>query len=665
MKKISRYIQGLKYCFIAMVIAVGISSCKKDYLNVEEYIYDQLNVDSVFIDADRVRQYVNGIASYLPNEDRLFTNSWAPFQLASDENFTSWNDDRHAGMKFLLNEITPFTANSYFNNYGTWYKGISKSNLVIARLDECKELSTIQKREYLGELAFFKGYFMYLLTQQYGPAVIPPDGIPNLLADGETLSLERSSYDNCVEYIMKNMEIAAQYLPEKKEVQTDQYRPTSGAALAVMSRVLLTAASPMYNGNQSYADWKRSDGTNFISLVKDNSKWGRAAAAAKRVMSTNRYELFTFPKSADTEPLASDVPTANYPNGAGDIDPYRSYKYTFIGETQPSNNPEIIWCTAVQPLARDSPLWLSTLSLSGGGNGLNVTQEMVDSYRMKDGRDINNSSTTFPYPSGAARYANFGTTRNYSDVQLLASTPRMYINREPRFYATIGFNHSFFKGTSYTGSEGTWRNIEVTYYSNGKGAPNANVPNDYNHTGYTAIKYNHHADNMRNEGGVVPKVFPMFRYAEILLNYAEALNELEGSYTDPTGEMTVTRNVDEIKKAMNRVRYRAGLPGLSNEESASRESIRAAIKLERKLEFAFEGRRYHDLRRWLDAPVAYNTTITGMNVKVPDSQKDRFYTRTAIASPLTRRQWYFKMYFYPIPKNALDKNSKLVQNPSW
>jgi hypothetical protein len=310
-------------------------------------------------------------------------------------------------------------------------------------------------------------------------------------------------------------------------------------------------------------------------------------------------------------------------------------------------------------------MWISTLSVSGGGNGLNVTQEMVDSYRMKDGKDINNSSAAFPYPTGAASYANFGTNKNYSDVQLVANTARMYINREARFYATIGFNHSYFKGTSYIPGDNSWRNYEVTYYSNGKGAPNANFPNDYNHSGYTAIKYNHHADNMRASASTVPKVFPMFRYAEILLNYAEALNELDGSYTDPVTSVTVNRDLVEIKKAINMVRYRAGLTGLSDQESASRESIRDAIKLERKLEFAFEGRRYHDLRRWLDAPAAYNTTITGMNVKVPDSQKDRFYTRTAINSPLTRRQWYFKMFFYPIPKDALDKNSKLVQNPSW
>ncbi|RZL14080.1 MAG: RagB/SusD family nutrient uptake outer membrane protein, partial [Pedobacter sp.] len=621
MKILSKYILTLKIVLVTLVAAISISSCKKDYLNVEEYVYDQLNTDSVFKTADRVRQYVNGIAGYLPSEDRLWTNSWSPFQGASDENFTSWNDDRHAAMKFLLNEITPFNANNYFNNWGTWYKGINKANVVIERLDECQELSVAQKREYLGEMYFFKGYFMYLLIQQYGPAVIPQDGIPDITASNETLTLERSSYEECVNYISKNMDLAAEYLPVSRESLADVYRPTQAAALAVSSRVLLAAASPMYNGNQSYSDWKKVDGTPFISQVKDNTKWGQAAIAALKVMKTNRFELHTYPKGLDTEPLHASVPTDPYPNGAGNIDPYRSYKYTFIGEVVPTSNPEVIWCTAVSPKDGDSPLWLSTLNLVGGGNGLNVTQGLVDAYRMKDGKDIN-SSPLYPLPADAW-VASGGSAKNYSDVQLQPNTAKMHMNRDARFYATIGFNHSYFKGTSYTGDQSIWRNVEITYYSNGNGAPPTDKPNDYNLTGYTCIKYNHHFDNMRQSGSVTPKIFPMFRYAEILLNYAEALNELDAPYTDPISGLTVSRDLDEIKKAFNRIRFRAGLPGLSATELASKEVLRDVIKAERRVEFACEGRRYHDLRRWLDARDAYNAPIIGMNVKANLSQRDR------------------------------------------
>lgn len=665
MLTIYNYKRGFFIAVTAVITLLSASSCKKTgYLNIDEYIYDMTNLDSVFVDQERLLQYINGIASYLPDEEKLWTASWAPFQGASDENFTSWNDDRHAAIKFTLGEITPYSANSYFNNYNTWYKGIRKANTVIARIDECKELSITTKREYLGEMYFFRGYFMYLLTQQYGPAVIPSDALLDLGDDGETLSQERSSWDSCVSYVGTNMEKAYSYLPATKEALADIYRPTSGAALAVMSRILLTSASPMYNGNPSYTTWKRTDGTQFISSSNDNTKWGKAAAAAKRVMQTNLYELFTYPKSSDTDPLAPNVPTATYPNGAGGIDPYRSYKYTFIGEVPATSNPEVIWCTRQNPTGGDSPLWLSTPAGLAGGNGLNVTQDLVDAYKMKDGYDINSSSSTYPYPGASTAYLPIGTAKSYSDVQIVSNTPQMYNNREPRFYATIGFCHSYWKGTSYTGAS-AYKNIEVTYYSNGYAAPTINFPNDYNHTGYTCIKYNHHADNMQQTGSIMAKTYPIFRYAEILLNYAEALNEMTGSYTDPASGISVSRDVNEIAGAVNRVRFRAGLPGLSADELASVESIRTALKRERKVEFALEGRRYHDLRRWLDAPTAYAVPITGMNVTATSSQREKFFTRTTISNPLTQREWSFKMYFWPIPKNALDKNSKLVQNPSW
>ena len=649
---------------LSCIICSGLNSCKKDYLNVDEYLYDMTNIDSVFVDQDKLLTYVNGIASYLPDEDKLWTNSWGPFQGSSDENFTSWNDSRHAGIKLLLGEITPYTANTYFNNYGTWYKGIRKANTVIARIDETRGLSVTGKRQYLGEMYFLRGYFMYLLLQQYGPAVIPPDDLLDINSNTDVLSQERGTFDDCVNYVVKNMELANAYLPATKEALADIYRPTSGAALATLSRLLLTAASPMYNGNQSYASWTRADGKPFIAQTKDNNKWGRAAVMAKRIIQTGMYELYTYPASTDTEPLAYNVPTAAYPNGAGGIDPYRSYKYTFIGEVPANSNREVIWCTRANPTGGDSPLWLSSPAQLAGGNGLNITQDLVDAYKMKDGFDINKSSAVFPYPGSNDAYQPIGTAKTISDVQLVSNTAKMYNNREARFYATIGFSHSYWKGTSYTGA-GAYKNLEVTYYSNGSAAPTVNYPNDYNHTGYTCIKYNHPVDNMQATGSITNKIFPIFRYAEVLLNYAEALNEMNGSYTDATSGIAVDRNLEEIKSAVNRVRFRAGLPGLTADELSSQESIRNAIKLERKVEFACEGRRYHDLRRWLDAPAAYSKPVTGMNIKATSSQRDRYYTRTTLNETLTNRIWSFKMYFWPIPKDAMDKNSKLIQNPSW
>jgi hypothetical protein len=382
-------------------------------------------------------------------------------------------------------------------------------------------------------------------------------------------------------------------------------------------------------------------------------------------MATNLYNLNIIFREATTDSLPDNVPAADFPDGAGNIDPYRSYKSLFDGDVTIRNCSEYIWACQVDPQGGDSPLWLSSPSQLGGGNGLNLTQDLADAYKMKDGRDINNSSQDYPYPGSNEAFIQTGQSKSLGGYTLYTSgTAQMYANREPRFYATIGFSHSFWPGTSYTGTEG-YGNYEVTYYSDGTAGPSITFPDDYNHTGYTCIKYNHPEDNMRAEGSVYAKWFPVFRYAEILLNYAEALNELDGSYTDAATGITVTRNTGEIKSAFDQVRYRAGLPGLSEAELSSRETIREAIKRERQVEFACEGRRYHDLRRWKDAPEAYNKPIVGMNVKAKSSEREKYYTRTTLNNTLTQRTWSFKMYFWPIPKSALDKNSRLVQNPGW
>ncbi len=656
---------NIKSCFVALIIAMSsLSSC--NFLDVDQYIYDITPVDSAFASPDKLLQYINGIANYLPEEDQLWTQSWSPFQGASDENFVSWNDNRHAAMKFLLGEITPAEANHFYNNYNTWYKGINKATNVLHNIESVPDLTTAARRRYEGEMHFFRGYFMYLLLQQYGPAVIMPDEVLDFNADADELMYERQPYDDCVDYIINELNIAASYLPSERE-GNNMYRPTSGVALAVQSRVLLTAASPMFNGNTMYSSWRRkSDGVHYISQTEDNGKWGKAAVAAKRIIDTNQYALNTVVSQTDTEPLADNVPTDRFPNGAGGIDPYRSYKSIFDGDISLRSCPEFIWTRPISPGGNDSPLWISSPSeLLGGGNGLNLTQTLIDAYKMKDGRDINNSSDEYPYPQ-AGEYANaVGSAKSMGGYAIYtAQTSKMYVNREPRFYATIGFSHSVWPGTSYSGSEeARYRNAEITYYSDGSAAPTLNYPVDYNHTGYTCIKYNHPEDNMRASGAIQAKYFSIFRYAEVLLNYAEALNELDAAYTE--GDYTVSRDLGEIAKYFNQVRYRAGLPGLSSEDLASKESLRAAIKRERQVEFACEGRRYHDLRRWKDAEDVYSKPIRGMNVYSRGSERSKYYTVTVINEPLTLRTWSNKMYFWPLPLNTLNKNSKLDQNPGW
>lgn len=659
-----------KYLYIiSLMLTAGIFSCKNDFLSVDDYFKEMTQLDSVFQRKELVEQYIRGAARYLPNEGNLWTNAPNPFQGASDENFTSWNDDRHAAIKFLRDEITPF--DSYFNNYTTYYQGIRKANIVLERISEVTDISDADRRDFIGRCYFLRGYYTYLLMLQYGPVPIIPDAPFEMSADVETMSLERSTYDECVQYICDNLEQAYTYLPDKRESIADINVPDKGVALATMSRLLLFAASPWYNGNAFYADWTRvSDGEYFINQTYDNAKWGKAAVAAKRVMDMpgdyngKKYKLYTTGRENTTPALPDNVPADAFPNGAGGIDPFRSYTYIFNGEVPRTINSEVIY-SCNPNTSGDSPLWIATPTSMGGGNGLNLTQDVIDAFYMKDGRDISYSSEEYPYPTTDEAYKEIGGgDQTFSGYTLKSSAAKMYNNREMRFYATIGFSECFWPGTSYTGSDVTQKNVTVTYYNDGNAAPNASSPNDYNHTGYTCKKYIHPEDQ-RKSGSVRSKTFPIFRYAEILLNYAEALNELDGAYTDePTGIMVNGRDANEILAAFNQIRFRAGLPGLTS--LPDRDEMRRLIKRERQIEFVCEGLRYHDIRRWGDAYEAYNKPVKGMNIKAKKSERQLFYTVTSLSNdPLAYRSFSYKHYFYPIPKTALNKNPKLLQNPGW
>jgi hypothetical protein len=644
---------------LAAVCSAAIMLCScTDFLDVDEYFRNTTQLDSIFKRKELVDQYLRGAAGYLPNEGNLWTNAQLPFQGASDENFTSFNDGRHAAIKFLLDEITQFSGE--FNNYAGYYTGIRRANIVLQRIGEVQDMSDIERRDYMGRCYFLRAYYCYHLLLQYGPVPIVPDDAFAVDAEVEEMSLERATYDECVEYICKNLDKAAELL-EVERTSVELSIPTRGVALAAASRIRLYAASPWYNGGSGglYLDWKRrSDGAYIISQQKNNEKWGKAAIAARRVMNLNRYQLHIARRKADTKPLPANVtaayaarPVAEF--DPSEIDPFRSFTEVFNGNVPVTMNEEIIYACNPTQGGKDSPAGIALPAFMGGMNGLNLTQDLADAFYMEDG-------SIYSQPANA--WEIVGSDRMFSGYTLKASAAKMHEGREMRFYASIGFNHCFWPGTSYTGTNSALKNVEVLYYADGNAGPPANFAVDYNHSGYTCKKYVHPEDHLGSGGSIKPKSFPVFRYAETLMNYAEALNELDGPYTE-YGITVTGRDEDEILNAFNQIRFRAGLPGIT--ALPSREDMRELIKRERRVEFACEGHRYHDIRRWGEAYEAYNRPVLGLNIKARVGQREQFYTITVLNDDKARRYFDYRNYFWPLPKWALNKNSKLDQNPGW
>lgn len=657
---------------LAIVCSTGgiFTSCN-DYLDVDAYFDDIFELDSVFKRKEYLEQYITGAGALLPREGDLWTNAWSPYQGASDENFTSWNDNRHAAIRLLVDEVTP--QSNFFNNYGTWYKGIRKANLVLERIHECEDISTSDLRDFMGRCYFLRAYFYYKLVEAYGPVPIVPEITYNVDASAESMSLERDTYENCINYICDNFEKAYEFLPSTRTSNLINF-PTSGAALALMGRVRLIEASPWYNGNAFYADWKRTDGAHFMPQTPDNSKWGTAAILAKRLIKDSeagvyQYNLHVIERKLDTKPLPinstdENFATKDFPDGAKDVDALRSYAYIFNGEIPSYNDVELIYmCNYSVTWGEDSPGWISTPNYLAGGDGLNITYATVKSFSMVDGRDINNSSAEYPYPTNYWE-AIGGSNKSFSDYTLPSEAAKMFENMEMRFYASVGFNHCYWSGLSYTGTDNTQTKQTVTYYANGNAAPSSDHPENFNHTGFTCKKYIHYVEDQLR-GTMKVKTFPIMRYAEVLLNYVEALNELQDTYTDAENNITVSRDADEMVKYFNMIRYRAGIPGITKAEASDYETMKALIKRERRVEFFCEGRRYHDLRRWGDAMEAYNEPVTGMNIAARSTDRKGFHTETVVNNNRSHRMFSYKNYFLPIPRTTIDKNPKLVQNPEW
>lgn len=655
MKKI---IKKSIYIFLMLlgISPVMLTSC--NYLAVDEYFNDLTPLDSIFARQDYLERYIWGTAALIPSPGTLFSGSYGPFETAVDEVQLSWQKAEYGGTFLYVDKVTP--NDSYYNMWGQYYKGIRKCNTIFARIDECKGLKGIDKREYMGLTYFMRASFYYYLLELYGPAVIVPEKPMSVDDDIEALSFERNTYDECVEYICKDLEQAYQLLDATRP--TTQFdRPTKYAAAAMMSRVRLYQASPWYNGNKFYADWKTSDGRNLISQDKDLTKWAKSAAASKRIIESGLFNLYTVPNDEFTQ-VNPDAPQANFPNGVGLIDPFHSYADMFNGEALAVRNQEIIYPSNFS----NNALSISFPLQMGGWNGLGITQKLVDAYYMADGSDYVQQNDYYQ-PAGQVPVIA-------KDYELKPTVAKMYIGREPRFYASIGFCERYWPGTSLTGTteDANHSRQTVTYYVNGTAAPQVANPEDYNLTGYTLTKYTHPEDNAFSKdgkGSIKVKTFPAFRYAETLLNYIEAINELQGApqYTEEADSKiyTILYNPEEIKKYFNMIRFRAGLPGISISEASDQEKVRQLIKRERMIEFACEGRRYHDLRRWGIANEEENKPVQGMDVTKKSTEREQFYTVINIKHKYALRTFEDKMYFYPIPRSVLDKNSKLKQNPGW
>lgn len=663
---------NIKHVTAWAVLAMTLMFHSCDYLNVNDYFNETLKYDSIFASKQNFERYLWTTATQFPDEGN-FLNTLGTF--ACDEAFSI--TDYYASMNYVQGNITPASP----GNIAIWssmYIIIRKANTMLANIDRATDMSTLDRREMLGYIYFMRAYAYYLLLVQYGPVVVLGDEVLETNEETAYYDRPRETFDGSVDYVCAELEQAAAYLPQTVSVSFFG-RPTSGAALGLCARLRLMQASPLWNGGEAarrtFGTWKRSvDNIHYVSQTADESKWARAAMVCKRIIDMNLYSLHTVQRMTDTYttvPLPANVSALPFPDGAGDIDPFRSYSDMFSGEALSVRNPEFLWANTSAGLLNYTRHSFPVFNLNGWG-AISIPQKIIDAYLMMDGRAIDNSSADYPYRTEGTMG---GSNLTFSGYRLNSQVSNMYVNREMRFYASIGFCECFWPCNSTTNAGK--RSQTLTYYADGNAGKNSvgNYPNHYSISGYTLKKYVHEDDawgdgiyGTGHEGARrVAKAYPILRYAEILLAYVEALNNLTSSHTvqDVNGNSyTFTRNTAEMARYFNMVRFRAGLPGLTAEELASAQTMQALIERERMVEFLHENVRYHDVRRWGKYESSESEPMMGMDTDA--SSSGGYYNIVPVNHSIVRsRVVDKKLILCPLELNEVRKSPSLDQNPGY
>lgn len=671
-------------------MSLGAFSSCSDYLNSDKYFKDRLTLDKVFESKVHVEEWLAYAYSFLKGENYEVTTK------GTGENMFCFADDMYYGdrdktidetkneMSYNMFKLGEYDENTY--NWGAWhacYKGIYQASVFIHNVDKCTELADWELLDYRGQARFVRAYYYWLLLRRYGPVPIMPDEGVDYMQSYEEIATPRSSYEEVANFIADEMLQAAKELYYDR--RTDNYnvtRATRGAALATRAYALMFAASPFANGNNTeYAQQLVDDeGNRLLSPVYDESKWAKAAAACRDVIELGVYDLVHVNYSTSdngpadrptiTPPNNDKFSSKSWPDGWANIDPMKSYRSLFDGTLLPASNQELIFTRGTTNI--DMLVLHQMPKDDGGWNCHGMTQKMLDAYYMADGSNVAGMNDMYKGVADyevdnnprAAGFIGDGTHKaeDYKYCNIENGVSVQYANREPRFYASVAYNGSTWHYLSQTQSKPNDINQQVWYYF---GSPDG-YRNDgfYLRTGIGIKKWVHPNDY---PGTYVAKAETAIRYADILLLYAEALNELTQTYNIPSWNesttYTISRERSEMERGIHPVRIRAGLPDYDDATYADANKMRKAIKRERMIELMGEGKRYFDIRRWMDAPTEESLQIYGCNVFVNESKRDEFHQPIPVYNlPSTFSE---KLWLWPIKHDELKRNPRLTQNPGW
>lgn len=566
------------------------------------------------------------------------------------------SDAGTTGSYVLMNTLSTQNCNDFWRHD---FNGIGQCLFFLEQLDksDCVERGIVpaaEAEEWRHEAKALMGYYHFLLLRRYGPIPIMTERVALTTPQSEFKG--RYHFDYCVEEIVKMLDEAAAGLPASRSaVYTG--RMTSTICKAIKAKLLLLAASPLYNGKFPYPDWKNTNfetpgyGYELVSHTYDRSKWERALQATEEAIqwaeSQGERSIYRGDEYVNSEITLDNV---YIPGGADDEfkKAVLRMKYlTYSGDGE--GNHEAIMTTTSTDI---TTMWFAgyprnfmTTSdgiIRSGYSGINPTLNAVKWFLTENGLTIE-TDPEFPAESEWYKSAGLpdgGHRRNY--------IINLNTKREPRFYAWIGFD-----GGDYAQKLADGEPVYLNFLSKEAQGLNASA-RDCTQTGFLSMKHMPPTMTVTKAWAYANYRSPakkVIRLAELYLNRAEC--------------NAVLGNDDAAIRDVNVIRTRAGAKNLTNSMVASGGiSVLEWVKRERAIEFFAESMRYWDLRRWVEADKYIGLGMRqGLNALEKENPSfEEFNKPVSLPFPYT---WGPRLYLYPIYSDDIYANPQLVQAPGY
>lgn len=602
-----------------------VTSCNDDFVNTQPL--DQVSEAAVWSDAVLSERFVVNIYT------RFGQGGFDEQMIASLSDEAMFTHTGRGITTITESRSNPADAGwvNYTHNWADMYRGIRAANLAISKLSSPgfeNKNKTVEK--LLGEAKFMRAFLYQQLVRFYG--AVPLVDRPYSLGEADYL-VTRNTFEECINFIVKDLDDAATLLDG---ITTGKGRTNKAAALALKSRVLTYAASDLYDAatakakSPTLSSYANSQYISYTSGARAE-RWQKAKAASKAVLDLANHQY----KLNLTAPVSVEEGKANfkalaYSRSGGEADMLLGRYFTNL---KPEGGGDI--------------------GLYNGPNGYHnwagnaPLQQFVDKFEMQDG-------TAFSWSNAAHKKAP-------------------YQNRDPRFYASVLYDGANWKVRpsdvigrdpasqiqtgeyeiiNAAGAKVTWFGLDTR----------KSAVEDWNgtRTGYYFRKFLDENPAIESQYTRQEIPFPMLRYTEAVLNYVEACIEL--------GEEA------EARTWLNKIRFRAGMPAVTDTGAA----LKNRYRNERAVELSFESHRYHDIRRWMisaetvgrkaDLVTIKGTLKAGKTVKTYKYDTENYdytYTVNEMDPGTENRSWLDKMYFLPIHRDEINRNEKLVQNPGY